>query len=166
MPSAVLLIANRSRDFLLPDRLDFQRTRCPRRPHRRSSGRLVPGFRGRTAEKARDIGSESFDGRHPALVKSLPEPEPCGWIRVERPTWPFSEATCRRVPAPPARPSKVAFPVHLERWASRPSQLAGGPLHPELYCMVPAETLSSGTMDRSVEQLGLAAPCDRKKARR
>ena len=68
------------------------------------------------------------------------QPEPCGWIRVERPTWPCSTATCRRVSAPPAHPPKVAFPAHPERWAIRPPQRAGDPFHPDLCCIVPAQS--------------------------
>ena len=34
------------------------------------------------------------------LEVSAAKPERCNWIRVERPTWPFSAATCRRASAP------------------------------------------------------------------
>ena len=66
--------------------------------------------------------------------------EPCRRIRVARPTWPFSAATCRRASAPPACPPKVAFPAHPERWSICAPQQADGLIHPDLYCIVAGKT--------------------------
>ena len=77
--------------------------------------------------------------------------EPCRQIRVARPTWPFSAATCRRVSAPPAHLPKVAFPAHPERRTGRPPQRAGRAIHPDLYCIVAGKTLfeKAGLLSRT-----------------
>ncbi len=78
----------------------------------------------------------------PGSSRSWYEPGPCRSIRVARPTWPFSAATCRRVSAPVARAPKGASPAHRERRAGRSPQRARDPFHPDLYCIVPDGSLS------------------------
>ena len=60
-------------------------------------------------------------------------------FRVERPTWPFSAATCRRASAQPALGIIGSPLAQYERRAGRPPQRAGGPFHPGLGSKVPAE---------------------------
>ena len=83
-----------------------------------------------------------------------PEPEECNSFRVERPTWPFSAATCRRARACEFPHQTVDDGDGEECRAGRPPQRAGGPFHhPRLHgpvaratlntdCMVPAEDAS------------------------
>ena len=78
----------------------------------------------------------------PGSSRSWYEPGPCRSIRVARPTWPFSAATCRRVSARPALAPKGASPAHRERRAGRSPQRARDPFHPDPYCIVPDESLS------------------------
>ena len=77
--------------------------------------------------------------------------EPSRQIRVARPTWPCSAATCRRVSARPVCPPKVAFPAHPERRTGRPPQRAGRPFNPDLYCIVAGQTLfkKAGLLSRT-----------------
>ena len=67
-----------------------------------------------------------------------------GWIRVERPTWPSSAATCRRASAPMAHLPEGAFPAHLERRASHPPRPAVDPFHPDIEGMTSARHGHSG----------------------
>jgi ankyrin repeat protein/tetratricopeptide (TPR) repeat protein len=55
---------------------------------------------------------------------------------VERPTWPFSAATCRRASAPPPFKPDGVLQARPERRAGRPPQRAGGPFHQPLYCII------------------------------
>jgi hypothetical protein len=65
------------------------------------------------------------------------EPERYGVVWVERPTWPFSAATCRRASAQPTLDLFGACWAQLKPRASRPPQRAGGPFHPESHCAIP-----------------------------
>ena len=51
-------------------------------------------------------------------------------VRVERPTWPFSVATCRRVRREKFHGPNGSGPATGARWAGRPPQRAGGSFPP------------------------------------
>jgi hypothetical protein len=58
-------------------------------------------------------------------------PERCSCFGVERPTWPFSAATCRRASAPQRLEPTDELGAIDQRRAGRPLQRAGGPFHPD-----------------------------------
>jgi hypothetical protein len=59
-------------------------------------------------------------------------PERFSKVWVERPTWPFSAATCRRASAPPIEESNGSSVARQTRRAGSPPQRASGPFHPPL----------------------------------
>ena len=95
---------------------------------------------GGTACRVGQEAPERTGQRHCPTFQTGSGREPCRRIRVARPTWPFSAATCRRVSAPPAHLPKVAFPARLGWRTGRPPQRAGRPIHPNLYCIVAGKT--------------------------